>query len=79
MNNKLTKINMFVTFSSSSIILDVLILLSTSIYNRLLFGPGTFLRRHDHQLPSLSGVHGLKDFLCSAHLLESFDGRIYTY
>ena len=46
---------------------------------RLWFGPGTFLTRHDDQLPSLSGVHGLKDFLCSAHLLESFDGRIYTY
>ena len=49
------------------------------LYSRLWFGPGTFLRRHDDQLPSLSGVHGLKDFLCSAHLLESFDGRIYTY
>ena len=48
--------------------------------SRLWFGPGTFLTRHDDQLPSLSsGVHGLKDFLCSAHLLESFDGRIYTY
>ena len=28
---------------------------------------------------SLSGVHGLKHFLCSAHLPLSFDGRIYTY
>ena len=46
---------------------------------RLWYGPGAFLRRHDDQLPSLSGVHGLKDFLCSAHLLESFDGRIYSY
>merc|ERR1711923_658568 len=47
--------------------------------SRVRFGPGTFLTRHDDQLPSLSGVHGLKDFLCSAHLLESFDGQIYTY
>ena len=31
------------------------------------------------QLPSMSGVHGFKDFLCSDHLLESFDGRIYSY
>ena len=50
-----------------------------NIIIRLWFGPGTFLTRHNDQLPSLSGVHGLKDFLCSAHLLESFDGRIYTY
>ena len=27
----------------------------------------------------MSGVHRLKDFLCSDHLLESFEGRIYTY
>ena len=27
----------------------------------------------------MSGVHGLKDFLYSDHLLESFDGRSYTY
>merc|ERR1711923_589432 len=47
--------------------------------SRVRFGPGTFLTRHDDQLPSLSGVHGLKDFLCSAHLLESFEGRIYSY
>ena len=45
---------------------------------RVWFGPGTFLTRHDDQLPSLSGVHVLKDFLCSAHLLESFDWRIYS-
>ena len=50
-----------------------------TVSSRLWFGSGTFLTRHDDQLPSLSGVHGLKDFLCSAHLLESFDGRIYTY
>ena len=33
----------------------------------------------DDQLPSMWGDHGLKDFLCSAHLLESFEWRIYTY
>ena len=32
----------------------------------------------DDQLPSMSGAHGLKDFLCSVHLLESFEGRIYS-
>ena len=26
----------------------------------------------------MSGVHGLKDFLCSAHLHGSFDGQIYS-
>ena len=36
-------------------------------------------RSLDDQLPSMSGVHGLKDFLCSAHLHGSFDGRIYSY
>merc|ERR1711923_330638 len=46
--------------------------------SRVRFGSGTFLTRHDDQLPSLQGVHGLKDFLCSAHLLEAFDGRIYS-
>ena len=35
-------------------------------------------KRHDDQLLAMSGVHGLKDFLCSAHLLESLDGRIYS-
>ena len=34
---------------------------------------------HGNQLPSLSGVYGLKDFLCSDHLVESFDVKIYTY
>ena len=33
---------------------------------------------HDNQLPSLSGVHGLKEFHCSAHLVGSFYGKIYT-
>ena len=33
---------------------------------------------HSNQLLSLSGVHGLKDFLCSAHILESFDGHEFT-
>ena len=46
---------------------------------RVWWCPWTFLTTHDNQLPSMSGVHSLKDFLCSAHLLESFDGRIYTY
>ena len=26
----------------------------------------------------MSGVHGSMDFLCSDHLLESFDGRTYS-
>ena len=34
---------------------------------------------HGNQLPSLSGVHGLKDFLCSDHLVELLHGRSYTY
>ena len=42
-------------------------------------GPGTFFSTHGNHLPWLSGVHGLKDFLWSDHLHESFDGRIYTY
>ena len=42
---------------------------------RVWWGPQTFLTTLTNQLPllpSLSGVHGLKDFLCSDHLLESF-------
>ena len=42
-------------------------------------GPQTFFGTHGNQLPSLSGVHGFKDFVCSAHLLGSFNGQIYTY
>ena len=38
----------------------------------------TLLGTHGDQLPSLSGGHGSKDFLCSAHLVEAFDGRIYS-
>ena len=38
----------------------------------------TFLTTLDNQLPSLSRVHGFKDFLCSVHLLGSFDGQIYS-
>ena len=34
---------------------------------------------HGNQLPSLSGAHGLKDFLCIDHLVESIYGRSYTY
>ena len=41
--------------------------------------PKTSFATLDDQLPSMSGVHGFKDFLCSDHLLESFDGRIYSY
>ena len=41
-------------------------------------GPQTFFGTHGNQLPSLSGVHSFKDFLCSAHLLGSFDGHIYS-
>ena len=42
-------------------------------------GPETFFGTHGNKLPSLSGVHGFKEFLCSAHLVGSFDGRIYIY
>ena len=42
------------------------------------WSPQTFFSTHGNQLPSLSGVHGLKDYLCSAHLHGSFDGRIYS-
>ena len=49
------------------------------LHTRVGGGPGTFFLTHGNHLPWLSGVHGLKDFLCSDHLLESFDGRIYTY
>ena len=42
-------------------------------------GPQTFFGTHSNQLPSLSGVHGFKDFLYSVYLVGSFDGRIYTY
>ena len=38
--------------------------------------PKTYFSTHGNQLPSMSGVHGVKDFLCSAHLHGSFDGRI---
>ena len=41
-------------------------------------GSQTFFSTHGNHLPSLSGVHGLKDFLHSDHLLEWFDGRIYS-
>ena len=52
---------------------------SQLVWGRAGGGPGTFFSTHGNHLPWLSGVHGLKDFLCSAHLHESFDGRIYTY
>ena len=47
-------------------------------YSRAGWGPQTFFLTHGNQPPSLSGVHGLKDYLCSAHLHGSFDGRIYS-
>ena len=43
------------------------------------WGPRTFFSTNNNQLPSLSGVHSLSDFLCSDHLVESFYGRSYTY
>ena len=43
------------------------------------FAPKTFFGTHNYQLSSLSGVHGFKDFLCSTHLIGSFDGQIYSY
>ena len=46
---------------------------------RVGWGPRTFFSTHGNQLPSLSGVHGLKDFLSSDHLVKSFDGISYTY
>ena len=52
--------------------------LITKLISRAGRGPQTFFAMHSNQLPSLSGVHGLKDFLCSDHLLESFDGRNYS-
>ena len=45
---------------------------------RLCQAPQTLLGTHGNQLPSPSGVNGFKDFLCSAHLVEAFDGRIYS-
>ena len=50
-----------------------------NIYSRAGGGSQTFFSTHGNHLPSLSGVHGLKDFLHSDHLLEWFDVRIYTY
>ena len=49
------------------------------IHIRAGWPPKTSFATLNDQLPSMSGVHGFKDFLCSDHLLESFDGRIYTY
>ena len=48
------------------------------LYIILWQGPQTFFGTHDNQPPLPSGVHGFKDFLCSAYLLGSFDGRIYS-
>ena len=49
-----------------------------NIYTRAGGGSQTFFSTHGNYLPSLSGVHGLKDFLHSDHLLEWFDGRSYS-
>ena len=48
------------------------------IHNRPGWPPKTSFASLDDQLPSMSGVHVLKDFLCSAPLHGSFDGRIYS-
>ena len=48
-------------------------------YGRAGWGPRIFFSTYGNQLPSLSGVYGLKDFLSSDQLLELFDVRIYTY
>ena len=53
--------------------------LSNKIHIRVGGGSQTFFSTHGNHLPSLSGVHGLKDFLHSDHLLEWFDVRSYTY
>ena len=47
--------------------------------SRVCQGPQTFFSTHSIHLTSLSGVHGFKDFICSAHLVGAFDGRIYSY
>ena len=39
------------------------------LYIRLCQAPQKLLGTHGNQLPSLSGVYGFKDFLCSAHLV----------
>ena len=49
------------------------------VKNRAGGGSQTFFSMYGNHLPSLSGVHGLKDFLHSDHLLEWFDVRSYTY
>ena len=49
-----------------------------TITTRVEQGPQIFFGTHGNQLPSLSGVHGFKDFLYSAYLVGSFDGQIYS-
>ena len=46
------------------------------IYSRVWLAPQTLFGTHSNQPPS--GDHGFKDFLCSAHLVEAFDGQIYS-
>ena len=48
------------------------------IHIRAGWPPKTSFATLNDQLPSMSGVHGFKDFLCSAHLHGSFDGQIYS-
>ena len=61
------------------LVLFTMYLLYLILYNRAGGGSQTFFSTHGNHLPSLLGVHGLKDFLHSDHLHEWFDGRIYTY
>ena len=65
-------------YSGSYSLKHVYILWGQRLFSRVWQGPQRFLTRHDNQLPSLSGVHGLKDFFCIDHLLESFYGGSYS-
>ena len=73
--------NLFVTVYTNTLYLmatDQIEVIFISTYSRAGGGSQTFFSTHGNHLPPLSGVHGLRDFLCSAHLLESFAGRIYS-
>ena len=58
-------------------ILDTSNFFSENVNTRLWQASQTYFRTHGNQLASLSGVHGFKDSLCSAHLVGAFDGQIY--
>ena len=45
----------------------------------LWWGPQTYFSTHGNQLPSLSGVHNFKDFLCSAHLRPIIRSALPVY